>query len=176
MKTLTVFFCDNQGTFDNNSPIKNTEILNFLNNLEKIRELNSSDELLFSFVSQDSANTIAKNYELIKKEKKSSKIIFGRQFYDIGYFKNNINHVTKVNDKVTQILSYVSILMRKYKVVNIYFADDCEFYHYLLTELAEFTNIHIESIIPQNNTGLIELNEIIKHDIIDQKQKVKTYQ
>lgn len=59
---------------------------------------------------------------------------------------------------------------------NIYYADDCEFFHLVLSELTDYYNFQfkINSIIPKNE-GLNEVNKIIEAMTINPSKTRKKY-
>ena len=64
---------------------------------------------------------------------------------------------------------YLEELNDKFIIDKVYFADDNNFFHYLLNEL--YLDSFIESLLPSQSLGLKELNEIISSQIIVNKIK-----
>lgn len=55
MKNVTLFLCDIHGTYiKNNELVSRQEIEKLLENLEKLRMINDSKKIIFSFVSTES--------------------------------------------------------------------------------------------------------------------------
>lgn len=170
MKKITLFFCDIYGTFDN-SANKNTdineEIKIFTNNLEKIKEKNNSDRIIFSFVTTETIETVIEKEALLKENSTSNNIIIGNHFYS--------KHKADITNKAALMLNYIKELEQKYIIDEIYYADDCEFYHIMLYGLKKIhkVNYFINSIIPKNN-GIIDVNYELENEYIKQKQKIIT--
>lgn len=170
MEKITLFFCDIYGTFDNSAE-KSTDIKSeikiFTNNLEKIKEKNNSNKIIFSFVTTETIETIIEKEALLKESSASNNIIIGKHFYS--------KHKADVTNKAALMLNYIKELEKNYIIDEIYYADDCEFYHLMLYGLKKLykVNYFINSIIPKNN-GIIDVNYALENEYIKQKQKMIT--
>ncbi len=169
MKKITLFFCDICGTFDTNSNInidQNKEIKKLTNNLEKIKEKNNSDKVIFSFITADNLDSVNIEEQKLIDNACSTDIELGKHFYS--------KHKADINNKAMQILGYIKELEKKYIIDEIYYADDCEFYHIMLYGLKKIVNVDyfINSIIPKEN-GIAEVNKILENEHIKSSQKIK---
>ena len=145
--------------------VSHSELIRFIHNLKKINKHNGSNKIIFSFVTTENFNTVILMERYLKLYIDDS-ISLGKHFYSS---KNKI--VNKAND----ILKYTQELELKYCVdKNIYYADDCEFYHYLLKEMNNDFQLGytINSIIPKN--GLVDVNNILENSL-NEINKTKTY-
>ena len=167
MEKVTLFFCDIRGTFDcgNLSTISDEEVERLVKNLSKLNELNKTNYLVYTFVTTENQDTV----EFIEnkfKEHASSNIALGNHIYS----KDGV----EVN-KTTDILNYIVNIEKEYEVCeNIYYADDSDFYHYMLKEMNNFyeNKYVIHSFIPKNH-GLIEVNDGIEELIKKSTSKIK---
>lgn len=153
MKKVTLFFCDIVGTFDGNQILKieEEEIQRFVKNLRKIIKQNKTDGLIFSFVTTERKDLVRIMEQKIKPYLKDSDIYIGRHIYNKG--KGNVA-------KPSAILLSIESLKEQYDVDSkVYYADDCELYHYILEELN--TSYDITSIIP-SSCGLVDVNNILE--------------
>ena len=58
-------------------------------------------------------------------------------------------------------------LKNNYEIISIYYADDVEMYHTMLSFLAKSNGWkqQLHSIIPTGKTGLAEVNQLLENDI-----------
>lgn len=167
MEKVTLFFCDICGTFDCGSLLRvnNYELIRFIHNLKKIIKHNGSNKIIFSFVTTEDFNTVTlmdKNLRLYIDDS----ICIGKHFY---------NTETKSVNKANDIIRYIQELKLMYFInQDIYYADDCEFYHCFLKELNDDFQLGytIKSIIPKN--GLVDVNNILENSL-NEINKTKTY-
>lgn len=164
MKNIVLFFCDLTGTIigrEENSIIDYQRFYQLLLNIQNTEQV---ENLIFSLVSSD-VHKIINNHTNIFKEFFSEPIILGKQFFDNGYIINNKIYSTN-QSKIEQILTYINELNKKFNIIKIYYADDCEFFHIILNEI--INNDILTSIIPQKKQGLRELNNLLENEIIYQ--------
>lgn len=144
MEKVTLFFCDISGTFDCGTffKINYKELNRFISNLKLIMKYYGTDKIIFSFVTTEDFNSAM----LMDKDLRlyiDKDIYIGKHFYK----KEN-----EVVNKAHNIFEYIQQLEKEYIVnQNIYYADDCELYHYLLEELNNYfqSQYIIHSIIPK---------------------------
>lgn len=159
MEKVTLFFCDICGTFDCGLFLKiNYEELNrFISNLKLIMKYNETDKIIFSFVTTENIESV------MLMDKALMSYIDGNIYIGKHFYQNENKVVNKAHD----IFEYIQQLKGKYIIdSNIYYADDCELYHYLLKELNNgFQSQYvIHSIIPKKN-GLVEVNDFLENHI-----------
>lgn len=170
MENVTVFFCDISGTFASglNLRINEFELMRFVNNLHTLKKRNGSNEFLFSFVSAENIEVVSSMEKRLKENIKTTEINVGNHLYDDGRGGSL--------DKASYILKYIKRLDNLYIIDQIYYADDCEFYHYMLHELRPMHDVShsIHSIIPIGQ-GMIDVNNIIEDSfIIPNQYKIGT--
>lgn len=162
-KSITLFFCDIYGTVDGG--FTEEECKKFAGLLEKIKEHNNSDYLLFGMLSTEHPD-ITEVYE-----KKLSK-----------YFDNDVLLMTKFQDvealreaKISCALYYINYLKKNYNINSVFCADDISLIHEMFSELLkEKESITLNSIIPQkgeNNLNFIN-NELEKRFIKTKTKKL----
>lgn len=164
MKNVTLFLCDIHGTYiKNNELVSRQEIEKLLENLEKLRIINNSEKIIFSFVSTESENIVKKEITNLQLNNNYENVEFGFQFFEDGYFNNAEIVYDKPCGKISQILSYLKKIQMNYKIDKIYYADDTEIYHFMLDGLLMELLLEdkLQSIIPKNTYGLEELNSMI---------------
>lgn len=161
MEKVTLFLCDICGTFDSDAPFKinYNELTRFIDNLNKLIIYNKTDKIIFSFVTTENLDTVIQMEEKLKNHTTNNKICMGEHIYCNG---------TKSVNKPYDIIKYIQRLKLIYNIDNIYYADDCEFYHILLNELKDCYCIEhkFKSIIPKNN-GLKDVNDAIETSLKD---------
>ena len=166
MKKITLFFCDVYGTFISSEISKvNTNLINkFVSNLDSIRICNGSDEVFFSFITLDNPEIV------LSIEHQLNDAIVTKNINIGSHFCGDIN-------KPLEIINYINYLKEHYIINQIYYADDCEFYHSVLKELFIYFNSNdcINSIVPTVG-GLSEINSILegilKSDIDEKKGRI----
>ncbi len=176
MKNVTIFLCDIYGTYmKNNESVSQDKIKRLLNNLEKLRIINNSEKILFSFVSTESGNFVKKQSLILKSSNKFENIEIGMQFFENGYMINNQLFYNGEKGKISQILFYFEKLQKEYQIDKIYYADDTEFYHFMLSNLLIDSPLENKlcSIIPHNFYETNELNNIISKIINENLQRVR---
>lgn len=138
MESVILFFCDIVGTFDRLNTSK--DILRFVDNLEKLRSINNSNKVIFSFISTDNVEVVNQMINRLSKYIINKDIELGKQFYSKG--NETIN-------KPFSIFDYTVYLSNKYSIKGVYYADDALFYHEIVQELKDIydVNIPIHSII-----------------------------
>lgn len=142
------------------------EIVQFVENLLEIKKFCQTDFILFSFVTTDNFEIVKKMENQLKNYCKDSNILIGHHL---------CSDENRIVSKPCDIINLIEQLNSVYDVDDkIYYADDCQLYHYILDELiSEFKYPYdIHSIIPINsglsdvNKNLIESFETIeKNDI-----------
>ncbi len=175
MKKIIIFFCDIRGTIIGSEKNSSVDYQTFNKILLNLIEQEQANYIVFSLVSSDN-NLIVKNEKNNLTEHLFEPIIFGKQFFSNGYIINNISY-DETHDKIQQILNYTAELEKDYIISKIYYADDCKFFHELLTDIMFQDNFHddiFKSIIPKDNIGLKELNAIMEKDVIHSKKFLLT--
>ena len=163
MKKATLFFCDIRGTFDMGGSlvISDEQIERFVSNLSKLNLYNDTDLVIFTFVTNETLQTV--NYmekELLSYA--SDDIFMGNHIYskdDIGV------------NKPIEMFNYIKSLEQVYSInKNIYYADDTEFYHFIINELNDYfcPRYKFQSIIPKFY-GLNDVNNFIESSVLYEK-------
>lgn len=171
MENVTVFFCDIYGTFDSGSNLNVdcNQLLRFINNLENLRKIHGSDRIIFSFITTEDIDVVR------SMENKLRENIDFQNIYLGSHFCSDSNN-SKV-DKPLEILKCIEFLEEYYTINQVYYADDCEFYHSVLQDLKSNCDIgcDIHSIIPKSQ-GLANVNEFLEDilRLVDNKQKIKS--
>lgn len=176
MENITLFLCDIYGTYKrSNEVVSDKEIKELLDNLEKLRINNNSEKILFSFISTENEIVVKKESDNLKLNNNYKNIKLGIHFFENGCFDNKETYFNNIRGKIAQILFYLEHLGKNYKIDKIYFADDSNIYHDMLTDILEDTPLKdkIKSIVPTTSKGLEELNAIIS-DIVEEKKIVKS--
>lgn len=145
-----LFFCDIVGTITGIDDYKTLK-----EKLEQLRNLYNCDKIIFSLVSSEK-RTVVYNYmmKLVESCNRKDKIIFGKQFYDIGYidFENKeILEGSIYSGKVGQIVKYCKELSKNYNFNLVCYADDNanELIEELLCETNK--NSEVKVLVPNNN-------------------------
>lgn len=175
MKNITLFLCDIEGTYKNDYENKQKDIKEFVEVINKLRKLNNSQKVVFSFMSQSNGIDVQECANTIKPFINESNIVLGKQYYDVGYIINDIEHKIATRSKLSQMLEYIYEMSNKYTINKIYYADDSKLGTYMFKEIAEDLGYDIESINPQNG-GCKELTSIINENFLNHKTKKKNYQ
>lgn len=160
MKKVTLFFCDIRGTFDCGKLLKidDNEVKRLADNLSQLNQLNGTDFVIYTFVTAEHKETVdyMENYF---KQYASNDIQFGHHIYSTDEIEVS---------KATDIFNYIEKIATVCEVnSNVYYADDTEFYHFIIQELNEEFNHKYEfhSIIPKEH-GLKEVNDEIEEQFI----------
>lgn len=164
MKKVTLFLCDIYGTYIKSDELANVkDVKELLENLEKLRIINNSEKILFSFFSTENKQVVEKCLKDLELNNNYENVEFGLHFFEDGYFKLGKTFYTDQKGKISQILFYLNTIKDKYHIDKIYYADDTEIYHYMLESILidDQLNENFESIIPKYKCGLKELNGII---------------
>lgn len=163
MEKIACFFCDIRGTIIGNKKVEDCEYQEFNNILIELKKEIYVDFIIFSLISTDSKDSVFFQQNILKKYLDQS-IHFGKQFFGDGYI--NVQEVIyqEMLGKPLQISRYIKELEEKYRIRKIYYADDCEIYHEMLSNFLEDSNWHQKlcSIIPCENHGLTEVNQLVK--------------
>lgn len=171
-ETATIFFCDISGTLQGSSKNKEEDYKMFNDLILKIKEQNQSDYLFFSLVSSDNAEILKyQSYQLNKYFNHS--ISTQKHFFDQGYIDGNLI-ITGIIGKCTQMIYYLTELSSTYSIDEIILADDIELFHEMMNELSEnfIWRNKILSIIPTENKGLEELNDLLTKQIEKENQYI----
>lgn len=174
-----LFFCDISGTFTSDSK----ERFQQLKNLQEALMLLAEDSnITFSFITSDEESFLNSYIEEWLPYTNNS-IIMGKQFFRNGYIENGNVFYTKKMCKFEQILSYAYSIECNNKIDSIYFADDSNINHEILSVFNnKYKIIHITK--DKNPTlvynyysnkfgieGLTEcINEIYKDNHINEKK------
>lgn len=147
MEKVTLFFCDICGTFEMNHSfiIDSSELKKFIENLNKLTEYNNTNKIIFSLVTTENFDIVCSMEKQFKTYIKNDNIYIGKHIYYDG-----VNEVNKPYDIIEYIKKLELICDIDY---NIYYTDDCEFFHLLLNEYLS-DKYKINSIIPKNNNNL----------------------
>lgn len=159
MQSITIIFCDINGTLI--GQLKNTDedYRKFTNNLLSLKENDYSDKIIFSIISSEDSVYVKEIFNRLKSYLYG--IQDGKQIFYDGYIENEKEY-EYVTGKPFQILKYLSELSKTYLINRIYFIDDTLFYHEALYELIEDRE-KLVSIIPENNEGISELNFLLEN-------------
>lgn len=130
MKKIIIFLCDTAGTIIGSEQNSNNDYQIFNNLLLEVKVLEQVDYIIFSLISSDN-NIVVSEEQNILSNYFNNCIIFGKQFFDNGYIIDNKIYNDNKKGKIEQILAYTKELEQKYMITKIYYADDCEFFHYI---------------------------------------------
>lgn len=163
MENVACFFCDIMGTIIGNKKIEDCDYQEFNNILTELKKEIYVDFIIFSLISTDSKDVVFFQQNILKKHLDQS-VYFGKQFFENGYINNRKVIYQNMLGKPLQISKYIEELDEKYSIKKIYYADDCKIYHEILSFFAEDSNWNQKlcSIIPSENNGLIEVNQLVK--------------
>lgn len=164
---IICFFCDIMGTINGNQKNNDIDYENFAEILIKIKEKSSVDKIIFSLISSDLPQLVMDEKQILSRYL-DSPIEFGYQFFINGFIDLDDKSIIQGNiGKVYQIIEYCKYLGEFYDIQSIYFADDCKMYQEMLSDiLSEYkSNDRLISIVPKNNRGLCELNEMLDKKI-----------
>lgn len=157
MKNITLFFCDICGTLtkDINFKINEEALSDFIENLNLLIKQGQTDGIILSLVTTEKLEITNLVEKQINEYVKENRIILGPHIY------NSVN-------KPCDIVDYIEKINSTYHIDKIYYADDCELYHYFLEELVSDYDYNIQSIIPKDNS-LFDVNK----NLLNYSQKVK---
>lgn len=165
MKKISIFFCDIRGTIHGNNQ-KNTlnDYQLFSKQIDKLKEQEDNDEFLFSLISSDKMEFIQEQCQILAATL-GKNVRLGYQIFENGYI-NDSQIFSFPTGKPFQIITYLNELKKRYIINKIYFADDCEFEHFLISNLLNPEDQKkLVSIIPKNKLGLQELNHLLDSEI-----------
>lgn len=174
MENVTLFLCDIHGTYIKNSePVSKKEIKKLLENLEKLRIINNSKKIIFSFVSAECEMLVKKESVNLELNNIYENVEMGIQFFDNGHFNYDEIVYNEPQGKISQMLFYFNQIQADYFIDKVYYADDTDIYHFMLSNLLMNSPLEdkFQSIIPDAKDGLEELNNIM-FEIIE----TETYQ
>ncbi len=158
---IICFFCDIMGTILGKGENDMSQYQKFSELLAKLKEKEDADYIVFSLISSDGIEVIAQMQDILYSYIGET-VVFGKQFFGDGYFTID-GKVTKTSPgKIMQIIEYVKELEGRYKVGKVYYADDCKIFHDMLSCLEDKLSFKIRSIIPQQNEGIFEVNQILE--------------
>lgn len=163
MEKVACFFCDITGTIIGNKKNENSDYQIFNNILAELKQKTYVDFIIFSLISTDSKEVVF-NQQNILKQYLDKPVYFGKQFFENGYINNHEIVYQEILGKPLQIYKYIKELEEKYFIHEIYYVDDCEIYHEILSFYAKVNNWNekLYSIIPSENNGLTEVNKLLK--------------
>lgn len=158
MEHITLFFCDLRNTYmEEKNEDRKLTITNFIDNINKLQNINNSEKIFFSFITADNFKTL---YPYLTEFHKyiSNNIEIYNQYCEDGYYskkENKFYKVTKENyvfSKPVTIIDSVKELKEEYIIDHIYFADDTPLYHIWVHNLFKclIKDIKITSFIPSN--------------------------
>lgn len=154
MKKILCLFCDITGTIIGKNINVSSDYQDFNRILNDIGKKEYVDYILFSLISCDSKEVVLDHLHTLKQYLNSS-VFFGKQFFENGFINNEDIIYEEMLGKPMQIYRYIKELEEKYSVQKIYYVDDCEMYHELLSYYAEYENWtqKLHSIMPSKNKG-----------------------
>lgn len=157
MKSITLFFCDICGTLtkDINFKINEEALSDFIENLNSLVKHGQTDGIILSLVTTEKLETTNLVQKQINEYVKEKKIILGP-------------HICNSTNKPCDIVDYIKEINSTYHIDKIYYADDCELYHYFLEELISDSDYEVQSIIPKDG-ALFDVNK----NLLNYSQKVK---
>lgn len=165
MKVL-LFFCDIEGTLTDKRIDANYDVL--FKNINEMKELYECDISVFSLLSMNDFDDVFKWYQKIND---NDNVIFGKQFYDNGYFEN-INGLIKINEnikdksKLGYMKKYIEELSKNHEIKMLCYADDhlydvyTDYFKRILNE-----NAGIKLIKPSDSNEEYE-NDVVKTENI----------
>ena len=166
MKKRLFFFCDICGTFD--SKINNNEYLKqvdyFFYQLNILGNQLGAEEIMFSFVSNDSKDDVFNKVLFIKPFLEKNNIISNINFFNDGSIVHNNITYSENNFKAIKILNYLKEMEKDTEFIKIIFADDTYYNHYILEDILKeqdeaFFAEYVEQIMPNSSYGIVSLNE-----------------
>ncbi len=160
------FFCDISGTIDGRVPNKVADYEEFNRLLLCLKEKIGVDFILFSLISTDTQQAVMREQKILSMYFDPS-IIFGRQFFDEGYFEKGSVVYGHGAGKTYQMTDYIKTLEESSLVEGIFYADDCDFFHNVLALVCNDKTWYskLYSIAPKEKNGLSELNKLISVEL-----------
>lgn len=165
MEKTILFFCDINGTIEGKFHNKEEEYLKFNNILNTISNYNDNCRILFSLVSTENEDVVEQYFNIMRDHLDGS-VSFGKQFYEDGYL--TMDGCTKsFKGKSHQIINYIEEVSNNSNLTRVYYVDDSEFSHELITECVKIDhyNLPVNSIIPRDCLGLSEVNVLLEKDL-----------
>lgn len=165
MEKVVVYFSDIMGTIlSNNNTSEDYQKFSHL--LSTIKENEQADKIIFSLISTDNKKLVSNVQNMIDPFIGST-VSYGRQFFENGYYTKNETIQKGYSSKAEVIDEYLKELRKKYEITSIYYADDVEMYHIMLSFFAEDGgwNKQLHSIIPSGKIGLSEVNQLLESNI-----------
>ncbi len=141
---MDIFFCDIAGTFTGQKENRDKSLKKFVSNLSRLLKQSKSDKMLFCFISSDTIEKVMKNTNELKKYLNDSNIELGNQYSFEQSFKYKEKPTDCVKGKTSQIFSY---LAEQKNVNNVYFADDTEIYHEMISYIHSVKSDLADNII-----------------------------
>lgn len=136
MKKIVIFFSDIMGTILGSVPNQVEDYHKFNELLMAIKEKEGADEIIFSLISTDNREFVSFIHNQIRDFIGNS-VVFGRQFFGNGYYTENETIISEKNlGKAPQIQDYIQNLGEENEIVSVYYADDVEIFHQMLTLIA----------------------------------------
>ncbi len=165
MERIIVYFSDIIGTILSNSNIEE-DYQQFSYLLSDIKKNEQVDKIIFSLISTDDKDFVSDIQNIIHPFITST-VTYGKQFFQNGYYTESGIVQKKYSSKAEVITEYVKELKNNYEIISIYYADDVEMYHTMLSFLAKSNSWkqQLHSIIPTGKTGLAEVNQLLENDI-----------
>lgn len=162
MKNILCLFCDITGTINGSKTNVSSDYQDLNRILNDIKMKEYVDYILFSLISCDSKEVVLTNLHKLKQYLNNN-IFFGKQFFENGFIDSEDVVYEEMLGKPIQICRYIKELEEKYHIQKVYYVDDCEMYHELLSYYAEYEDWteKLRSIIPLENKGLSEVNQLL---------------
>jgi len=167
MKNVVVYFSDIVGTLFGNQDNTEEDFKTFSGLLKEIKKNWQADEIIFSLISSD-RQAIVSNTQIFLHDYIGGDVIFGKQFFDDGYYTEKGIVQKKSQGKALDIRNYLWELRGICDIVAVYYADDVSMYQMLLSCCAEGENWNnrLHLIHPMMRLGLSEINQLIKKDLL----------
>ena len=165
-KSITIVFCDIFGTIDGG--IDDSESKRFAELLEYIRIKNKSDYVYFAIASTEDKETVEYYENEITKYFDKSTIIIPKV----------LEIESKRDVKAISSYNYIEHLRKDFDIHSVYYIDDVELLHFMLSGLLELNEeikdtIPVHSIIPKHGENSLKyINDYLeKHHVNEDEFK-----
>ncbi len=161
----TIYFCDITGTIFGSEKNDKEDYQKLNELLQEVQRNDSSDEIVFSLVSTDNEETVRSVQGLLEPYI-GENVVFGRQFFDSGYYVEDVVVKDNISGKSLQMYEYLKDLGIDH-IASVYFADDVQMFHMILHFALEGDGLSdkFHSIIPTKKLGLKEVNQLLENDL-----------
>lgn len=171
MEKVLCFLCDTYGILDGKTSNTLEDYQKFADTLLQLKEVHEVDSIIFSFLSEDSYESVQEASKLVSDFFDSS-ITLGKQFFEDGFIEQWRVQVLP-RGKFGQLIGYLDEVRSQYDIKGIYYTDSLESSHDMISFLISENDWKepFYSIMSRKQGGLSEVNQLLQEQI-NKKEKV----